>query len=709
MKGFKRRIGGSHLTAGSAALIFVTSLILGLAVQVPKPASALTSDIVPNGDVTAGWAACTGTGCATAHYTTVDEGSTPNDADYVNTGTSAGDGVAEEYSMSTVSGVGTATSVAVNVRAVIQTLGSAADSLSINLRVNGTLQVATTCTRTTTISWCPTVTFNGSWTQSDVDGMQVLVTRIMNGSGGASGRDDDIRMTAVYATVTHTQNPAYTQASHRWFDNVDGVSPTDPLASQDAAATLLSQNGAVRLRQNIGVSTVALGASGQSFKLQVALQGSDGACDTSFTGETYNDPGQSTSWTRTRLNSSGSGWSDRGDHASVVYDNKMWVIAGWDGSVRRDDVYHSTDGTTWTAATTNAAFTARQAPAATVFNGKMWLVGGFDGTYLDEVWSSTDGSTWTQETTPSASGATYSGRYYAAVVTFNNRLYIIGGTDASTKFNDVWSTDGSGTWQRDTAAAFSTGGRNGHGATVFNNKIYVMGGTNGSRVNEVWSSSDGASWTQESTPGWSARNVYTTVKDGKMWVLGGYTGSTYLNDVWYTTDGTNWTQFDTAADWGTRGFMTALTYNNYLWVLGGNSSSPSYIGEVWYGGALSDIDFYDNPTPANAANISAITGDPTAGGTIRPQKYQESNPFTNAQAAIGIGEFGVWDFSLYQSGEAAFGKTYCFRVVKADGSLLNTYSTIPQLTACGAPPNANLMRHGKYFCADNRRPFMWSK
>ena len=43
---------------------------------------------------------------------------------------------------------------------------------------------------------------------------------------------------------------------------------------------------------------------------------------------------------------------------------------------------------------TNAGFNARYNHQTVVFNNKMWVIGGYDGTFKNDVWSSSDGFFW---------------------------------------------------------------------------------------------------------------------------------------------------------------------------------------------------------------------------------------------------------------------------------------------------------------------------
>lgn len=121
---------------------------------------------------------------------------------------------------------------------------------------------------------------------------------------------------------------------------------------------------------------------------------------------------------------------------------------------------------------------------------------------------------------------------------------------------------------------------------------------------------------------------------------------------------------------------------------------------VYYTATVSStLSYYDNATPADLATISTSGNDPANGA--RPtvyQSYRETDPFTNNVAAIPSGSDGLWDFAL-TSTSAANGKTYCLRVVKSDGSPLDSYSQIPEITFSsgggGGPTTEDKTRGGR--------------
>ena len=61
-------------------------------------------------------------------------------------------------------------------------------------------------------------------------------------------------------------------------------------------------------------------------------------------------------------------------------------MGGNDGSNRFNDVWYSSNGASWTQATSSAGWTGREGPTSVVFDNKMWVMGGYDGSYRNDVW-----------------------------------------------------------------------------------------------------------------------------------------------------------------------------------------------------------------------------------------------------------------------------------------------------------------------------------
>jgi hypothetical protein len=91
-------------------------------------------------------------------------------------------------------------------------------------------------------------------------------------------------------------------------------------------------------------------------------------------------------------------------------------------------------------------------------------------------------------------------------------------------------------------------------------------------------------------------------------------------------------------------------------------------------------------------NNSAVADGSSTGNILlstsdKFETYEENNPTSLNPRALEEGEYGEWDWVLYNNG-ASSTADYCFRMVKSDGSPLNNYASWPLLTtaASNTPP-----------------------
>ena len=188
-----------------------------------------------------------------------------------------------------------------------------------------------------------------------------------------------------------------------------------------------------------------------------------------------------------KLVNSSAGWTARRGASVVVFDNQMYLIAGYDNSKFNNDIWTSTDGNIWTRIQPNAAFPGRYLQQVLVYNGKMWLIGGYNGTYFNDTWYSTNGITWKQ----GAVNASFPARVEFGAAVYDNKMWIVGGWDRRhiIGFNDTWySTDGINWYQFMESAEFQ--GRDANQIIPFGNSLYILGGTNDSTdhfgYNDSW-------------------------------------------------------------------------------------------------------------------------------------------------------------------------------------------------------------------------------
>jgi hypothetical protein len=194
----------------------------------------------------------------------------------------------------------------------------------------------------------------------------------------------------------------------------------------------------------------------------------------------------------------------------------------------------------------------------------------------------------------------------------------------------VWSSPDGVTWTEATAAA-QWSKRQHPTLAVHDGKMWILGGYTGNTyMNDVWSSTDGSTWTQETASAdWPGRSNHTTaVHDGKLWVLGGNLGAgVEANDVWSSADGVTWTQLK--ADhipWPARRFHTTESLNGKLWLMGGLDENNAYLNDVWSSpdGANWTIEITEALWPARSQHASAafdgklwvLGGDTASSGSL---------------------------------------------------------------------------------------------
>jgi hypothetical protein len=286
------------------------------------------------------------------------------------------------------------------------------------------------------------------------------------------------------------------------------------------------------------------------------------------------------------------GFSVRRGHASVVFDDKLWVIGGRTLYIEfpLNDVWSSSDGVTWTQVTVSAAFPGRRGHTAIVFDNKIWVIGGINDStseaeYLNDVWYSSDGINWTEAT----ASAEFSGRGFHTSAVFDNKLWVIAGTSLAGSLgdlpNDVWYSSDGVTWVAATVAT-EFHGRANHETQVFDNKLWVIGGGSAhdpnARENSVWYSSNGITWTEAAEhaafPGRIGHS--SVVFDGKLWVLGGFDkDNNYLNDIWSSSDGVTWFQTPNTEGLPKKHAHSSVVFNHKIWIIAGDKAG--YQNDVW--------------------------------------------------------------------------------------------------------------------------------
>lgn len=317
-------------------------------------------------------------------------------------------------------------------------------------------------------------------------------------------------------------------------------------------------------------------------------------------GVSSSEPPVELSW---RLMTNWAPWLQRSSHAALAFDGRIWILGG-QGCVPDDceygscgcrsmpildDVWCSADGVNWVETTEHAPWLARYGHSVVEFSGRIWILGGIGefGVVFNDVWSSANGKNWEQSFSP----APWAPRYGHASVVFDDRIWILGGADVTgATLNDVWwSVDGE-TWIDATAGAVWAG-RLGHTALSFDDKLWILGGAEDEEqedcLNDIWFSDDGLDWVQAPAGTvWTARTWHSSVTfNERMWIFGGQSSNgSLLADIWHSGDGEDWSK-----DLGARKQCierckhVSVVFDNRIWVIGGDSySADSYFcADVW--------------------------------------------------------------------------------------------------------------------------------
>jgi hypothetical protein len=152
-------------------------------------------------------------------------------------------------------------------------------------------------------------------------------------------------------------------------------------------------------------------------------------------------------WTRL---TAAAGFAPRSRAGVAVFEGRVWIAGGQGATGPSADLWSSADGITWRLETTAAPTLPRSGVSLASHDGKLWMTGGyvFDSVanrnvHSNQVWSSADGITWTQAMATDH----FSPRSHAALLTFDGRLWLLGGFEQLGPKQDIWSSADGVTWR----------------------------------------------------------------------------------------------------------------------------------------------------------------------------------------------------------------------------------------------------------------------
>jgi len=292
---------------------------------------------------------------------------------------------------------------------------------------------------------------------------------------------------------------------------------------------------------------------------------------------------------------------------ALVYDNRMWLIGGWNPGDKKtnpihsdcnNEVWSSADGISWSLIKPNTHlddsfdpttdWEARHTAGYVVYQDKMWIVGGDPllGHYQFDVWNSSDGINWRRVN--QGRPVPWGPRVLHYTFVFQGRIWILGGQTLpqfapadEIFYSDIWNTVDGICWDKvEMTEPFSPCRGMIGGSAIFNDRIWLLGGGTYETpahpqytcLNDVWSSADGKAWERhiEHAP-WRGRVYHdVAVFDDRLWVMEGHDlHGKNMNDVWYSSDGQDWYEVP-ETPWKERHASSVFVHKNALWMIAGN-------------------------------------------------------------------------------------------------------------------------------------------
>ena len=726
------------------AAAIITALCMGLLYK--SIAGAATTVLVPDTDVTATYWTAGGTldtTCAGGTLCdTVDEGMTDKDTDYINAAAGSNANSNAQFGLTTAANMDTATKLDVRIRAMAATVGQTLiDTVTVTMWIGGVEQTPTGSADCTpgNATWVNcTVTFNGTWSQSDVNSMEVRLVRNVLGSGGnPNSRADNTRVSNVYGTLTYTTVINRDQSSYRWFNN-QGTPNT--VNSSFAGKTDYSTNsgtyGVVAADfNNDGNIDLATANNTPGSLISVLMNNGNG---TFATKVDYSIASNAYSISSADYNSDG-----RPDLAAVNYNsNSVSVLMNnGDGTfATKVDYTTGTNPYSVTSSDVNNDGMPDLAVANTSSSNVSILLNNGNGTFATKA-DYTTGSFPRSVVASDLNGdgkldlaVASSGSNMASVLMNNGDGTFATKVDYTTGTNpySVTSSDVNNDGMPDLAVANTSSSNvsillnNGNG--TFATKVDYTTGTSPESVTTGDFNGDGKPDLATANSGSSSVSVLSNNGNGTFATKVDYTTGTSPRSVSsadYNGDGkpdlatanssfnnasvlpnTSTTNLDVGSSLASQNTATStlgdgnivrLRLNTHVSITSinayqgsfklryaakGGAGSCSAVASGSYADvtASTPIAYGDNPNAGNGLNLVTNANDPThSTDTLVRQNYLEAGTATfSNSSAIPAGQDGMWDFALTTN--AATPGNYCLKVTRSNGTDFSAYTVYPELT-----------------------------
>jgi hypothetical protein len=267
-------------------------------------------------------------------------------------------------------------------------------------------------------------------------------------------------------------------------------------------------------------------------------------------------------------------WEKSYNYQMVNFRDTLWVL-------HPDGTWFSTDGVQWAKSGLTNVIGNQAFLDYVVFNDALYGLGHFRGNiekfmFKPEIYRSTDMNSW--QTLSRTSNLPH--RFFYHPFVFDNKIWIYGGEDGNTAFDDIWNSTDAINWVKQKSRN-TPGKRSSSQVVQLNGKLYLLN-------NDVWTSADGIKWerlTPEILKGVQLFGYTAVVFDNKIWLLGCNRNQQFSSNVLYSADGINWQEME--APWSPRGAVAACMYKGRLYLTGGkyggmpNAPDFQYSNDVW--------------------------------------------------------------------------------------------------------------------------------
>ena len=262
------------------------------------------------------------------------------------------------------------------------------------------------------------------------------------------------------------------------------------------------------------------------------------------------------------------------------YNFQMFSIRDTLWTMHSDGAWYSTDGRSWTLTGLSNVIHNNAFLDYVWFKDGLYGLGQLVGNIEHFEWRSRirrtrDMRTW--EDLADSSDLPF--RFFYRPFVFRDSIWIIGGTDGRTVFDDIWNSPDGVHW-RLVARGLPFGARQESQVVQLNGRLYLLN-------NDCWSSPDGINWTREAERfvpetvfGYSA-----IVWDGRIWLLGCNRNNIFRSEVLVSQDGKSWEA--RSAPWSPRGGIASCVHRDRIYMTGGkygglpNAPDFVYSNDVW--------------------------------------------------------------------------------------------------------------------------------